>query len=69
MATPRCEVVEGNGGSPRNYAVEIFREILRRLEALPTSSRASQVIGLAVWLAIISLGDLLSNDDTGMKPG
>jgi hypothetical protein len=67
-AAPRRQVVESESRRAGNDTVEFFREVLCSLEALATTSGASEVVRFGVLLAVEALGDLLANSDASFQP-
>lgn len=67
-ATPRSEVVEGDGWSACNNAIELLGKVLCSLEALTAACRATKIVRLVVSLAVKAFGDLLANKRSSVKP-
>jgi hypothetical protein len=61
VAAPRGQVVEGNGWRASNDPIKVIWEVLRRLEALPATGRASEVVRFVMLPSIEVIGDLFAD--------
>lgn len=62
VTAPARQVVERHGRGADDPAVEVIREVLSFLEALPPTRRASEVVRFGVLLSKEGLGDFLAHD-------
>lgn len=60
------QMVEVDGGRAGDDAVKVVREVLSFLEALAAAGGAAEIVGLEVFLAVETRGELFAYDDAGV---